>query len=124
MNGGKMGKTIDLKQLAVAKFPDKVAALRLLFGFTQEEFAKCLNVNEKTIRRWESDEVEPHAQNKQAVQALMTIAEALGDLFEPDVIKVWVDRENPALNGERPRDFVKKPGGIFIVANLLGTVGR
>ena len=119
-----MGKTIDLKRLAVAKFPEKVAALRMLFGFTQEELARSLGVNEKTIRRWESEDVEPHAQSKQAVQALMTIAEALGDLFEPDVIKVWVDRENPALNGERPRDFVKKPGGIFIVANLLGTVGR
>ncbi len=119
-----MGKTIDLDRLAIAKFPDKVATLRMLFGFTQQELALSLGVNEKTIRRWESEDAEPHAQNKQAIQALVTIAESLGDLFEPDVIKVWVDRENPALNGERPRDFVKKPGGIFIVANLLGTVGR
>ncbi|MFH0801791.1 MAG: antitoxin Xre/MbcA/ParS toxin-binding domain-containing protein [bacterium] len=69
-------------------------------------------------------ESNPHARNAQAIDTLRTIAEALGDLFEPDVIKVWVDRPNPALGGERPRDFTKKPGGIFIMSQLLGTLGR
>lgn len=66
----------------------------------------------------------PHGSHKQAIEALESMAESLGDLFEPDIIKVWVDRPNPALQGERPRDFAKKPGGIFLMAHLLGTLER
>ena len=58
------------------------------------------------------------------IQALRTIAESLDDLFEPDMIKVWAERPNPALQGERPKDFAKKPGGVLIMAHLLGNLGR
>jgi transcriptional regulator with XRE-family HTH domain len=121
-----MDKSLKPNNLASAPFAVQVATLRSLFGFTQSEFAQILGVDEKTIRRWESDTTErtPHKRNEKTIEALRTIAEALGDLFEPDVIKVWVDRENPALSGERPRDFAKKSGGIFLMAHLLGTLGR
>ncbi len=121
-----MPGTINLDHLADASFNEQVVTLRELFGFTQEEFGEVLGgLSAKTIQRWEQDgEPNPRTQNKQAVVALRTIAEALGDLFEPDVIKVWVDRPNKALGGERPRDFAKKPGHIYVMANLLGTLGR
>lgn len=66
----------------------------------------------------------PQGGHKQLIQALQTIAESLDDLFEPDMIKVWAERPNPALQGERPKDFAKKPGGILIMAHLLGNLGR
>ena len=121
-----MTQTIQLAELASAPFKVQAATLRELFGFTKSEFANILGVSDKTVGRWEKDGADssPHTQNRQSIEALITIAESLGDLFEPDVIKVWVDRPNPSLGGERPRDYVKKPGGIFIIANLLGTVGR
>lgn len=110
----------------MAPFGVQVATLRQLFGFNKTEFAELIGVNEKTIRRWESeaDEVSPHGSHKKAIEAMQTMAESLDDLFEPDMIKVWVDRPNPALQGERPRDFAKKPGGIFLMAHLLGNLGR
>lgn len=116
---------INLNNLASAPFAVQVSSLRQLFGFNKTEFAEILGVNEKTIRRWESEDcTAPHDGNKQVIEALQTIAERLDDLFEPDVIKVWAHRPNPALNGERPRDFAKKPGGILIMSHLLGTLGR
>ena len=117
---------LNLNHLAEAPFSAQVSTVRQLFGFTKKEFAELLGVNEKTIRRWEDqvEEIKPQGSHKKAIEALQTIAESLGDLFEPDMIKVWVDRENPALQGERPRDFVKKPGGIFLMAHLLGNLGR
>jgi DNA-binding transcriptional regulator YiaG len=117
---------LNLNDLATAPFAVQVSTLRQLFGFKKAEFAEVLGVNEKTIRRWEDpkETFEPHGSHKQLVDALQIIAESLGDLFEPDMIKVWVDRENPALQGERPRDFVKKPGGILIMAHLLGNLGK
>src|SRR5688572_15555948 len=93
---------LDLGNLHNIPFGQQVFALRELFGFTQKEFAGVLCVNEKTIRRWEKGEdAAPQEGNVKALEALRTMAEALGELFEPDTIKVWVDRENPALNGER-----------------------
>ncbi len=117
---------MNLDHLADAPFGAQVATLRQLFGFNKKDFADVLGVNEKTIRRWEDGEEDIHPQNthKQAVEALHTISESLDDLFEPDMIKVWADRPNPALQGERPRDYAKKPGGIFLMAHLLGNLGR
>jgi DNA-binding XRE family transcriptional regulator len=117
---------MNLDHLAGAPFGAQVATLRQLFGFNKKDFADVLGVNEKTIRRWEDGEEEIHPQNthKHAVEALHMISESLDDLFEPDMIKVWVDRPNPALQGERPRDYAKKPGGIFLMAHLLGNLGR
>ncbi|HEY9756770.1 MAG TPA: antitoxin Xre/MbcA/ParS toxin-binding domain-containing protein [Oculatellaceae cyanobacterium] len=117
---------LNLEQLATAPFAVQVSTLRQLFGFNKKEFADVLGVNEKTIRRWEEldAKTEPHGSHKQLIDALATIAESLGDLFEPDMIKVWVDRPNPALQGERPRDFAKKAGGILVMAHLLGNLGR
>jgi DNA-binding transcriptional regulator YiaG len=118
--------TSNLEHLAKAPFGVQVATLRQLLGFNKKQFAEVLGVNEKTIRRWEDEPeaVTPQGTHKQAIEALQTMAESLGDLFEPDMIKVWVDRPNPALQGERPRDFAKKPGGIFLMAHLLGNLGR
>jgi DNA-binding transcriptional regulator YiaG len=116
----------NLSNLASASFATQVSTLRQLFGFNKIEFANALGVNEKTIRRWESedDKVNPQDGHKQLIEALRTIAESLDDLFEPDMIKVWAERPNPALQGERPRDFAKKPGGVLIMAHLLGNLGR
>ena len=121
-----MPETLNLEHLASAPFSVQVATLRLLFGFNKTEFAELMGVNEKTIRRWEAEAGDVTAQgtHKKAIEALQTMAESLGELFERDMIKVWVDRPNPALQGERPRDFAKKPGGIFLMSHLLGTLGR
>ncbi len=117
---------LNLNNLAKASFAIQVSTLRQLFGFNKTEFARALGVNEKTIRRWEdeSESVTPQDGHKQLIQALQTIAESLDDLFDPDMIKVWAERPNPALQGERPKDFAKKPGGILIMAHLLGNLGR
>jgi DNA-binding transcriptional regulator YiaG len=117
---------LNLNNLASASFAMQVSTLRQLFGFNKTEFARALGVNEKTIRRWEdeSEKVTPQDVHKQLIQALRTIAESLDDLFEPDMIKVWAERPNPALQGERPKDFAKKPGGVLIMAHLLGNLGR
>lgn len=112
--------------LAAAPFATQVSTLRHLFGLNKTEFADALGVDERTIRRWEkpNKNFEPHSSHKQLFDALRIIAGSLSDLFEPDMIKVWVDRPNPSLQGERPRDFAKKPGGILIMAHLLGNLGR
>ncbi len=117
---------INLKKLSAASFPVQVSALRQLFGFNKTEFAEALGVNERTIRRWEDEgeKTTPQDGHKQLILALQTIAESLDDLFEPDMIKVWAERPNPALQGERPKDFAKKPGGVLIMAHLLGNLGR
>jgi DNA-binding transcriptional regulator YiaG len=117
---------MNLKHLADAPFGVQVSTMRHLFGFNKKEFAELLGVNEKTIRRWEDEKesITPHGAHKQAIEALQMMAESLGDLFEPDMIKVWVDRPNPALQGDRPRDFAKRPGGIFLMSHLLGKLGR
>ncbi|MDZ4834689.1 MAG: MerR family transcriptional regulator [Candidatus Melainabacteria bacterium] len=117
---------LNLDNLASASFATQVSTLRQLFGFNKTEFAEALGVNEKTIRRWENEAemVNPQDNHKQLIAALRTIAESLDDLFDPDMIKVWAERENPALQGERPKDFAKKPGGVLIMAHLLGNLGR
>jgi len=118
--------SLNLKNLAPASFSTQVSTLRQLFGFNKIEFADALGVNEKTIRRWESanEKVNPQYGHKQLIEALQTIAASLIDLFEPDMIKVWAERPNPVLQGERPKDFAKKPGGVLIMAHLLGNLGR
>ncbi len=115
---------IDLSNLPGKPFGLQVTALRRLFGLTKTEFAEILGVSERTIERWEegSSDVSSMEGNRQAIDTLRTIAESLGDLFEPDMIKVWVERPNPALKGECPKDFVKKTGGIFQMAQLLGNL--
>ena len=117
-------------------FGEEVLRLRKLFGLTQKEFGEIIGTNERTVVRWESEASEgvvsatpsrtskPHAQSRASINAMAELAEMLGDLFEPDVIKIWVDRPNPALGNERPRDFAKKPGGIYRMASLLDALRR
>jgi len=115
----------DLEQLANLPFGKLVSLLRALFDLSQKELSEVLGVNERTVGRWEQDSTQtPHGQNRRAIDALKTIAEALGDLFEPEIIKIWVNKPNPALNGERPRDYARKPGGLYRISALLGTNGR
>lgn len=117
---------INLNNLPELPFGTQVKQLRQLFDLTQKDFAEILDVNVKTIQRWEDqlEDVQPQSGNRKAIDSLIVIAESLSDLFEADMIKIWAERPNPALGGERPRDYVKKPGGIYLMAHLLGNLGR
>ncbi len=108
-------------------FGKEVLRLRVLFGFTQKELGEILGTNERTVVRWERSHktiLRPHFPGKTGIAALESLADLLSDIFELDVIKVWVDRPNPALNNERPRDFAKKPGGIFRMISLLDALQK
>ena len=80
-----------------------------------------LGINEKTIRRWECeyDDFVPHASHQKSIFILQALAQSLSDSIELDTIKIWVDRPNRMLQGETPRNFVKKPGGLSVMAHLL-----
>jgi transcriptional regulator with XRE-family HTH domain len=113
--------------LAEAPFSEQVKLLRTLFQLTQAELAQCLSVDVKTIQRWEAGESKksPNPRNQQTVAALVTIAETLGDLLESDSIPTWARSINPSLGDKTPMQFVKEePGGLYILANKLGAVGR
>ena len=99
----------DLEQLANLPFGKLVSLLRALFDLSQKELSEVLGVNERTVGRWEQDATQtPNGQNRRAIDALKTIAEALGDLFEPEIIKIWVNKPNPALNGATSEGLCKK----------------
>jgi DNA-binding XRE family transcriptional regulator len=117
----------DIKTNTDNSFGKDVLRLRTLFGLTQKELGEILGTNERTVVRWERSQqynLRPHLPGKTGIGALESLAELLSDIFEPDVIKVWVDRPNPALNNERPRDFAKKPGGVFRMVSLLDVLQR
>jgi DNA-binding transcriptional regulator YiaG len=125
------------RQTVHSGFGTQVLHLRRLFGLTQKELSEMISTNERTIARWEQPvsvsasgalnkirSPHPHPQSKAAISALEEMAEILSDLFAKDTIKVWIDRPNRALNNERPRDFAKKPGGIYRMVSLLDALRR
>ncbi len=67
---------------------------------------------------------EEHLPQKSAVEAIKHLVLDLNELFEPDKISEWVNKSNSMLQGRSPIEYAKEKGGIIVISNLVGALGR
>lgn len=94
----------------------RIELLRKFFNFDEYAFAEILDIDVVQTNNI------PKEESIKAIDAMVKIATNLNEIFKPEDIKVWMAKPNPALQGICPNDYVKKPGGIFEIANLLETL--
>lgn len=81
-------------------YPDEIKKIRKQYGLNQKDFAKLLNWDDKTVRRYENGAVQTRAQN-----------DLLLFISEPDRMHTYLSEHETALTEKQ-------------VAKLLGTVSK
>ncbi|MBP7862125.1 DUF2384 domain-containing protein [bacterium] len=107
---------LDLSHLSQMPIQSRIELLRKFFNFDEYAFAEILDIDVVQTNNI------PKEESIKAIDAMVKIATNLNEIFKPEDIKVWMAKPNPALQGICPNDYVKKPGGIFEIANLLETL--
>lgn len=77
-----------------------VQHLRLML--TEADVATATKVDPRTVRRWMSGEVEPHARNAELLDDLRAITELLETLLNAEGVKRWLRRRSVHLDDDRP----------------------
>ncbi len=111
-----------MKEHARETFGDALRALRQEEGFSQEQFAKLLEVSTKTISRWELDETFP---NEFQAHGLV---EAISSLYPQSrarialALHVAVDMPQPSSPPQPNMAILKAAldGALFEATEILG----
>jgi hypothetical protein len=114
--------------LADAPFEQQAKCIRRLFALSPAAFATCLKLPEATVTQWEQAGCDVTALTeveRQAHEAIIDLAEFLGDYFRNDNIVKWVDSKPKSLNGLTPKAYARQQPECFIdYCNRLGAIGR
>lgn len=89
-----------------------------LLGLTYKEIAAALNADESTLHRWRSGEAEPTPVYLGRLEALGELVSELMGTVSREGAREWLRTEVPALDGETPRDLLRR-GKIEPVTRVL-----
>ncbi len=101
--------------------------LRNAFGLSRQELANLLGTRLRIIYRLENNQPlrsADYSQYKAMLDAWSDILLNLDELFELENIKKWVNISNGALGDLTPKEYIKRPGGVLDLANILKSFGR
>lgn len=116
---------IKLKEEFNIKIKDQIDFFRKFFKLNQKELAGIFgSASCKTIYNSESTLGYIRTVNNEVCNAACTIINVLTDIFDEKTIKKWVKTPNPTLEGKTPQEYIKKSGGIFLIAQFLNILGR
>lgn len=83
-----------------------VGELKTIGGLKGIDLANILGVSPPTVTRWSKGEADPTIEKQTAMAQLRWVAERLGDFYEPDEVRLWLQSPHPQLNSQRPYDLI------------------
>jgi DNA-binding transcriptional regulator YiaG len=75
-------------------------------ALTTAEIAEIVGVDERQVYNWASRASKPRGQNKDRLLEVKYIVEALGEIYTPEGIDIWLHGRNRSLKGEKPIDLL------------------
>jgi hypothetical protein len=75
-------------------------------ALTTAEIAAIVGVDERQVYNWASRASKPRGQNKDRLLEVKYIVEALGEIYTPEGIDIWLHGRNRSLRGEKPIDLL------------------
>ena len=94
-----------LKDTAVSRL---VGELKTYGGLKGRDIANILGVSPPTVTRWSKGEGGPTIDKQTVMAELRWVASRLGDFYEPDEVRLWLQSPHPQLAGARPYDLINQ----------------
>ena len=85
-----------------------VAEVRRRLGLTVAQFARAINVGERTVRNYERPDHALTEAQLRPVRELDRLREALAGLVDPAEIGPWLNRPNDQFEGFRPIELIER----------------
>jgi len=79
-----------------------------LLGLTYKEIAAALRADESTLHRWRAGDAEPTPVYVGRLEALGELVSELLGTVTQEGARQWLDTEVPALDGQSPRDLLRR----------------
>lgn len=92
-----------MAETAVSRMVDE---LKDYGGLKGRDIANILGVSPPTVTRWSKGESGPTIDKQTVMAELRWVAARLGDFYEPDEVRLWLQSPHPQLDGERPYDLI------------------
>ncbi|MEO9144387.1 MAG: antitoxin Xre/MbcA/ParS toxin-binding domain-containing protein [Ginsengibacter sp.] len=96
-----------------------VTRLAGLMKIPMRDMAVLLNISYKTLGRKKETDLMDSVSSSLSIEIAETISKGLTVFEDSDKLTRWLQKENRALQGERPLDLLNTPTGIKMVNRLL-----
>lgn len=85
----------------------QITSIRDVLGLTEDDLARALLVDRRTVQRWLAGATLPQAQQRAGLDALERFVERLEATFgDPAAIRIWLEAESGYLGTLRPREVL------------------
>ena len=99
-----------------------VTRLAELMNIPMKDMAVLLNISYKTLGRKKETDTLDSVSSSISIEIAETISKGLSLFEDSDKLSRWLQKENRALEGEKPIDFLSTPTGIKMINRLLGRI--
>lgn len=99
-----------------------VTRLAELMNIPMKDIAALLNISYKTLGRKKETDTLDSISSSISIEIAETISKGLSVFEDSDKLSRWLQKENKALQGEKPINLLNTPTGIKIVNKLLGRI--
>ncbi len=96
-----------------------VTRLAGLMKIPMRDMAVLLNISYKTLGRKKETDLMDSVSSSLSIEIAETILKGLSVFEDSDKLTCWLQKENRALQGERPLNLLNTPTGIKMVNRLL-----
>jgi hypothetical protein len=87
-------------------------------ALTTGEIADIVGVDERQVYNWASGASKPRGANKDRLLEINYIVEALGDVYTPEGIDIWLHGRNRSLKGQKPIDLLMAGDFTTVIAAI------
>ena len=128
LGGKSFTSTVPKSAFEYARIANKgikkqsVTRLAELMNIPMKDIAALLNISYKTLGRKKETDTLDSISSSISIEIAETISKGLSVFEDSDKLSRWLQKENKALQGEKPIDLLNTPTGIKIVNKLLGRI--
>lgn len=101
---------------------NSVTRLAQLMNIPMKDMAALLNISYKTLARKKESDTLDSISSSILIEIAETLSKGLTVFEDPAKLRRWLQKENRALQGKRPIDFLTIPTGIKMINRLLGRI--
>ena len=115
--------TLDFLAASMKGIPKlAVDNLAAILNIPMKDMAALLNLSYKTLARKRKTDVLNNVVSSLSIEIANTIAKGLSVFEDADKFNRWLQKENKALNGQKPFDLLNTPTGIKLVSQIIGRI--
>lgn len=99
-----------------------VTRLASLMKIPMKDMAALLNISYKTLGRKKESDTFDSISSSLSIEIAEVLSKGFSVFEDADKLSRWLQKENKALQGRKPIDFLNTPTGIKMINRLLGRI--